>query len=142
MYVAFLAPGVIIFSDHFLSVRPAPLGNTASWLCIVPWSPKAGPLIGLYLFIWVAAQVIAQTVLYRRKRRPGILPNGPLSQIDMIRLSLIVQAIGVVLDIIMSMAGQASFSVTPLTSVAVGLIYAIALVRERITADVLTTHAQ
>lgn len=131
IYLAYLMFLPLMASPQFLSARTEQAGDFASWTCMVPWNPVVGPLVAVYFGLWLGSHLLVQIILYNRKRRGGIVPQGPLSQINCIRLTFAVQALGVFGDIAMGCWGLMSFSPYVITAVLGGFIMSFALVRER-----------
>jgi hypothetical protein len=135
LYGAFWVATAGAFSSFFLSARAAPLDERASLSCIVPWTPEPG--VGSYAFlpIWILVQAILQVVLWRTKRLGRPVTHGPLSQMDLIRLGMGLQGLGVTVDCLMCATSLSCISAFPFTAVLAGLVYSAALVRERMTTD-------
>ena len=138
---------VVWASPWFLTkhVREPGENSVASWANIVPDMPSPGPLVVAFLITWLVVQVISLVILRRRRLAlAGTAPGGPLSlsQINFVRVALIVIGLGGIFDTLASLTSYSSISLMTPASIGLAAFVSIALVRERRAAEHHAVHME
>lgn len=128
MYAAFLAQIPLVCSAWFCIPRSFPSVAVSDWRHAVPWMPIPGPLLSPCLALWGIIQVYLHFVLWQYKNRTH-LTHAEQVHLGLIRLAMIVQAAGFMMDAINGFFGFTGVSVVPLSSVMMVAFFAVAISR-------------
>ena len=122
----------LTWSDHFLKAASEPRAATFTWDSGPPWLGQPGPLILVFVVLWVVTQVYLQILLWRPSATLKAPTRSPLSHVGLVRAALLVQGGGATFDTILSVVpGMIPSAILPYTSIAMAVLLTIAVVRER-----------
>lgn len=130
MYAAFLAQIPLVCSSWFFSPQTHPNPTMTDWSHAVPWQPIPGPLLPLCLMLWSAIQVYLHVVLWRYRNRTHLTHTSQV-HLGLVRLAMIVQTGGVMMDITNGALGFTGVSMVPVTSIITMSFLGVAIFRRR-----------
>ncbi|MCK4626567.1 MAG: PP2C family protein-serine/threonine phosphatase [Phycisphaerae bacterium] len=135
VYALLILPTPFVWSKWFLQQRTEPLSSQSSWVCAVPWFPHFGPLVLLYIGIWLTVLTIMLVLLYRPVSQARETVNHFFKRIGAFRLSFVIGGVGGLLDAFLGGANWAGITIIPITAVFVAVILSTAMVMDRLDTE-------
>jgi len=135
LYAITLVTIPLIWTPLWMHARTEPLAGTSSWVVAIPWIPVIGPPALPFTLIWYTLVIYSVVMLWRNARRPATVNSEYSGQELLVMAAFLAQMIVTMVDLVFVMIDYNGISVTPIGSMAMGIILAVALFKARLRAD-------